>query len=247
VTNIAIPVGVTAIGRRVFENCSSLITVTVPIGVTSVGDWAFRDCISLSNIEIPPSVIRLGDGVFHGCRSLTQIAIPQGVPECLSPALSSLRRTSLGAIAAAAGVSAMTVSRALRNAESTTSGALSWARPAAGAVGETVQSRVGRQGQHARRTDAFQKVRNLILSPEAEANSLPGLEILADEVRCSHGATTGEINADELFYMQARGIPAREAYRLITFGFLNEALERFPDAGVRARLQEALEARLQGH
>jgi Fe-S cluster assembly protein SufD len=112
---------------------------------------------------------------------------------------------------------------------------------------KTVVSGLIRVEPHAHRTDAFQKVRNLILSPDAEANSLPGLEILADEVRCSHGATTGEIDADELFYMQARGIPAREAYRLITFGFLNEALERFPDADVRARLQEALEARLQGH
>lgn len=112
---------------------------------------------------------------------------------------------------------------------------------------KTVVSGLIRVEPHAHRTDAFQKVRNLILSPEAEANSLPGLEILADEVRCSHGATTGEIDAEELFYMQARGIPAREAYRLITFGFLNEALERFPDAGVRARLQETLEARLQGH
>ena len=112
---------------------------------------------------------------------------------------------------------------------------------------KTVVSGLIRVEPHAHRTDAFQKVRNLILSPDAEANSLPGLEILADEVRCSHGATTGEIDAEELFYMQARGIPAREAYRLITFGFLNEALERFPDAAVRTRLQETLRARLQGH
>lgn len=112
---------------------------------------------------------------------------------------------------------------------------------------KTIVSGLIRVEPHAHRTDAFQKVRNLILSPNAEANSLPGLEILADQVRCSHGATTGEIDAEELFYMQARGIPAREAYRLITFGFLNEALERFPDESVRDSLQATLRDRLAGH
>lgn len=112
---------------------------------------------------------------------------------------------------------------------------------------KTIVSGLIRVEPHAHRTDAFQKVRNLVLSADAEANSLPGLEILADDVRCSHGATTGEIDADELFYMQTRGISAREAYRLITFGFLNEVLERFPDVAVRERLQAALRTRLQGH
>ncbi|RFC43282.1 MAG: Fe-S cluster assembly protein SufD [Verrucomicrobia bacterium] len=112
---------------------------------------------------------------------------------------------------------------------------------------KTIVSGLIRVEPQAHKTDAFQKVRNLILSPDAEANSLPGLEILADDVRCSHGATTGEIDAEELFYMQSRGIPARDAYRLITFGFLNEVLERFPDQTVRERLQETLRARLHGH
>jgi Fe-S cluster assembly protein SufD len=99
----------------------------------------------------------------------------------------------------------------------------------------------------AHRTDAYQKVRNLVLSAEAEAVSLPGLEILADQVRCSHGATTGEINPEELFYMQARGLSERDALRLITYGFLNEVIERLPQNALRIRLQEALQARLQGH
>jgi Fe-S cluster assembly protein SufD len=90
-------------------------------------------------------------------------------------------------------------------------------------------------------------VRNLVLSTDAEAVSLPGLEILADQVRCSHGATTGEIHPDELFYMQARGISERDAYRLITYGFLNEVIERLPEGSLRGRLQEALQARLAGH
>ena len=56
------------------------------------------------------------------------------------------------------------------------------------------------------RTDAYQKVRNLLLSDDAEANSMPGLEILADEVRCTHGATSGQMDEEELFYMLSRGI-----------------------------------------
>lgn len=111
----------------------------------------------------------------------------------------------------------------------------------------TIVSGLIRVEPHAHRTDAFQKVRNLVLSPDAEANSLPGLEILADDVRCSHGATTGQIDAEELFYMQARGINSRDAYRLITYGFLNEVLERLQNDSLRKTLQDALTQRLQGH
>ncbi|MFV0416277.1 MAG: Fe-S cluster assembly protein SufD [Chthoniobacterales bacterium] len=85
----------------------------------------------------------------------------------------------------------------------------------------------------AHKTDAYQKVRNLLLSDEAEANSMPGLEILADDVRCSHGATSAQLNSDELFYMQARGIPSDQACRLILFGFFNEMLERFGREDIR--------------
>jgi Fe-S cluster assembly protein SufD len=112
---------------------------------------------------------------------------------------------------------------------------------------KTIFAGLIRVAPHAHRTDAYQKVRNLVLSAEAEAVSLPGLEILADQVRCSHGATTGEINPEELFYMQARGISERDAYRLITYGFLNEVIERLPENSLRVRLQEALQARLEGH
>ena len=104
-----------------------------------------------------------------------------------------------------------------------------------------------RVAPNAHRTDAYQKVRNLVLSPEAEAVSLPGLEILADQVRCSHGATTGEVSPEELFYMQSRGISERDAYRLITFGFLNEVIERIPQDSLRVLLQNVLQKRLEGH
>jgi Fe-S cluster assembly protein SufD len=112
---------------------------------------------------------------------------------------------------------------------------------------KTIFAGLIRVAPDAHRTDAYQKVRNLVLSAEAEAVSLPGLEILADQVRCSHGATTGEINPEELFYMQARGISERDAYRLITYGFLNEVIERLPENSLRVCLQEALQARLAGH
>ena len=69
-------------------------------------------------------------------------------------------------------------------------------------------------------------MRNLLLSDEAEANSAPGLEIEADDVRCTHGATSGQIDEEELFYMLSRGITPRAAKRLIVTGFLNEVAER---------------------
>jgi Fe-S cluster assembly protein SufD len=92
----------------------------------------------------------------------------------------------------------------------------------------------------AQHTDAYQKVRNLMLSDDAEANSMPGLEILADEVRCTHGATSGHVEDEELFYLLSRGIDARTAQELIVQGFLHEVLERLPDAGVRPRLEALL-------
>ncbi len=90
------------------------------------------------------------------------------------------------------------------------------------------------EGAH--RTDAYQKVRNLLLSDEAEANSMPGLEILADNVRCTHGATSGEINPEEIFYMQARGLSQAQARRIIVGGFFDSLLERLPSADLRNHL-----------
>jgi Fe-S cluster assembly protein SufD len=90
---------------------------------------------------------------------------------------------------------------------------------------------------HAHFTDAYQKVRNLLLSDDAEANSMPGLEILADNVKCSHGATSGQLDEDEMFYLLARGIPAPVACQLLVGGFLNEVLERLPDAVLVAKLE----------
>lgn len=92
------------------------------------------------------------------------------------------------------------------------------------------------EGAH--QTDAYQKVRNLLLSDDAEANSMPGLEILADEVKCSHGATSGELNAEELFYLEARGIPREVGRRMVVMGFFDSLLERIEDDGLRHYLSE---------
>jgi Fe-S cluster assembly protein SufD len=96
----------------------------------------------------------------------------------------------------------------------------------------------------AQRTDAYQTNRNLILSRQAEATSLPNLEIEADDVRCSHAATVGHLDEEELFYIMSRGIPRREAERLVVFGFYGDVLERLPLPGVVRELREAIEARI---
>lgn len=94
---------------------------------------------------------------------------------------------------------------------------------------------------HAHFTDAYQKVRNLLLSDEAEANSMPGLEILADNVRCTHGATSGQIDEDELFYLRSRGITTKAAQRLIVAGFLNEVIQRLDQPPIATYLQQLID------
>jgi Fe-S cluster assembly protein SufD len=93
---------------------------------------------------------------------------------------------------------------------------------------------------HAHFTDAYQKVRNLLLSDNSEANSMPGLEILADNVRCTHGATSGQIDKDELFYFRTRGIPVLVAQRLLVSGFLNEVIERLDQPAVADHLRRLI-------
>jgi Fe-S cluster assembly protein SufD len=94
---------------------------------------------------------------------------------------------------------------------------------------------------HAHFTDAYQKVRNLLLSDDSEANSMPGLEILADNVRCTHGATSGQIDEDELFYLRTRGIPTKLAQRLLVTGFLDEVIQRLDHPAIAEHLQRLIE------
>ncbi len=98
----------------------------------------------------------------------------------------------------------------------------------------------------AQRTDAYQTNRNLLLSDRAEATSLPNLEIEADDVRCSHAATVGHLDQEELFYIMSRGVTRREAERLVVFGFFGEVLDRLPMPGVVRELRAAIAARIGG-
>ncbi len=94
---------------------------------------------------------------------------------------------------------------------------------------------------HAHFTDAYQKVRNLLLSDDSEANSMPGLEILADNVRCTHGATSGQIDEEEMFYLRSRGIPVPVAQRLIVTGFLNEVIQRLDQPAIADYLNQLID------
>jgi Fe-S cluster assembly protein SufD len=98
--------------------------------------------------------------------------------------------------------------------------------------------------EEAQRTNGYQENRNLILSPEAHADSIPGLEIMANDVRCTHGATNAPVNRDELFYCMARGMSRGDAERLIVRGFFQDMLDRIELEPVRAAVAAALEARI---
>jgi len=96
----------------------------------------------------------------------------------------------------------------------------------------------------AQKTNAYQENRNLMLSPEAHADSIPGLEILANDVRCTHGSTTGQVDREQLFYLMTRGLTRADAERLIVRGFFQDVLDRIELEPVRVALGEALEARI---
>jgi Fe-S cluster assembly protein SufD len=96
----------------------------------------------------------------------------------------------------------------------------------------------------AQRTNAYQENRNLMLSPTTHAVPIPGLEILANDVRCTHGATVGQVDREQLFYLMARGLSRGEAERLIVRGFFSDVLDRIELEPVREALGEALEARI---
>lgn len=93
-------------------------------------------------------------------------------------------------------------------------------------------------------TDAYQTNRNLLLSPDASATALPNLEIEADDVRCSHGATVGQVDETQLFYLMSRGLSREQAERLLVFGFFDEVLVRVPMEGVRDRIRKAIERKV---
>jgi Fe-S cluster assembly protein SufD len=96
----------------------------------------------------------------------------------------------------------------------------------------------------AQRTDAFQESRNLLLSDRAHADAIPGLEIEADDVRCTHAAAVAQVDAEQLYYLRARGLAEADAKKLVIDGFLQELVERTVEGPIRDSLADALERRL---
>jgi Fe-S cluster assembly protein SufD len=96
----------------------------------------------------------------------------------------------------------------------------------------------------AQQTDAFQESRNLLLSTRAHADAIPGLEIEANDVRCTHAAAVAQIDREQLFYLRAHGLDVKAAQRLVIEGFLQELVERFPAGALHNALSAALERRL---
>jgi Fe-S cluster assembly protein SufD len=97
---------------------------------------------------------------------------------------------------------------------------------------------------NATRSNAYQANRNLLLSKTAKASSIPMLEILNNDVRCTHGATVAPVDPEHLFYLQSRGIPAGTAERMIVHGFFGEVLDRIPVQQARDLVEQELEARI---
>ncbi|MDQ1686723.1 MAG: Fe-S cluster assembly protein SufD [Frankiaceae bacterium] len=97
----------------------------------------------------------------------------------------------------------------------------------------------------AQQTDAFQESRNLLLSKRAHADAIPGLEIEANDVRCTHAAAIAQIDPDQVYYLMSHGIPRSAATRLVIEGFLAELVGRFEEGPVRERLASALQTRLE--
>jgi len=97
----------------------------------------------------------------------------------------------------------------------------------------------------AQRTDAFQECRNLLLSKRAHADAIPGLEILANDVRCTHAAAIAQVDSEQLYYLMARGLSRPEAEHLIIEGFMQALVERFAEGALRDAVAGALERRLE--
>src|SRR5206468_6872527 len=96
----------------------------------------------------------------------------------------------------------------------------------------------------AQKTDALQTNKNLLLSPQARVDTKPQLEIYADDVKCAHGAAVGQIDEDELFYLETRGIHPDLARNLLTYGFAEEVIGKIKVESIRAQLDQAVLHRL---
>ena len=99
----------------------------------------------------------------------------------------------------------------------------------------------------AQKTNAFQQNNNILIDNNSKVNTKPQLEIFADDVKCSHGCTVGQLDKEALFYLKSRGIPEKEAYQMLVNGFLSEILEKLPKGKLKNFLIEKLESQINGH
>jgi len=99
--------------------------------------------------------------------------------------------------------------------------------------------------REAQQTDGYQANRNLILSSKARADSIPGLEIKADDVRCTHGATAGDVDEEQVYYLMSRGIPRPEARKLVVEGFFSPVLQRIANERLRYRLNAVIDDKME--
>ena len=104
----------------------------------------------------------------------------------------------------------------------------------------SVYSGLIKVSEGAQKTDAYQQNRNLVLSRTARADSIPNLEIAANDVRCTHGATVSQVEEEHIFYLQARGIPRTEAQKLIVEGFFRPVIDRIPVEEIQGFLETAI-------
>jgi Fe-S cluster assembly protein SufD len=104
----------------------------------------------------------------------------------------------------------------------------------------SVYSGLIKVSEGAQRTDAYQQNRNLVLSREARADTIPNLEIGANDVRCTHGATVSQVEEEHLFYLESRGIPRSEAQKLIVEGFFRPVIDRIPVAEIQDFIEGAI-------
>jgi Fe-S cluster assembly protein SufD len=111
-------------------------------------------------------------------------------------------------------------------------------------VARTVYAGLIRIEKHAARSDAYQANRNLVLSDKAKATSIPMLEIDNNDVRCTHGATVGPVDPEQLFYLRSRGIPEQTAKRMLIQGFFGDVLDRIPFEHARSLVEAELESRI---
>ena len=110
----------------------------------------------------------------------------------------------------------------------------------------TVWQGMIRVAKAAQKTDGYQANRNLLLSDKARADSIPGLEILTDDVRCTHGSTVSRVDEEEIFYLMSRGIDRLESEALLVNAFFTPVLDRIPLASVRERLKKEIAKKMAG-